>query len=205
MIKNHLKEDELLAYSQYKLGYKEFFVLSQEQFDNYEIHVSQCESCQKEFLILQNELLHITSTKSKSSFSYPYILLAASILIAFSIFYFFPFNKQTDIIKKGDTYAINLELEYLLDNSLRENQFEVISPKNHEHFKKNIPFVFSNLDSMKTMFLIIMNNQETIVYEHQISEKSFHLEVDIEPAYYYWHIEDKDEVLHYGSFYLDKD
>ena len=203
MINDHLNKDELIAYTQYKLDYNEFFILTKEQFSRYDKHVKECQNCQKEFEDLKSEFLIITKNKTKNLFSYRNLLIAASILIISTISFFVFISSSEPKTQNLALYKKNNELEYLLNNSLRKDMIEVISPKNHQNFKREIYFKLNGIDTNKTITLKIMNNQEIIVYEQQIIKSSFTLKIDFQAAYYYWSLEDNDDIFYYGSFYFE--
>lgn len=105
-------------------------------------------------------------------------------------------------------YATNFipadDYEALIGTTFRSNAIKVVSPENGSHFKKQELITFSwDLENSEFLYITILNNREEIISRQQTSVAE-HREAGISmPGLYYWKLENEQELLYVGKFYID--
>jgi hypothetical protein len=138
-----------------------------------------------------------------------YYLAAAAMILVF--LYFIPalFQKQY-----SESYLANFEensyWENLLHQNLRSSEISISiqSPKIGENFENEIEFRWQAEKHDKTYSdyfdLIIIDNNESNVFQTEIKDGLYILEFKLEPGLYYWIVEYEKEMIHLGKFYYKK-
>ena len=125
-----------------------------------------------------------------------------------------PGNKGTngvkaDAAKTGNgklpasRYRINPNLENMIGSRLRSGLFEVLGPGNGSVLKDPIPFTWKKkLVSPHT--LKIVNNKNDVLYTYPVQGISFTFRETLAPGLYYWKLENQNELLYVGKFFIGK-
>jgi len=120
--------------------------------------------------------------------------------------------EETEIVSEvpmAELYAANYiasdDLEYLIDQGFRDNDFvKVLSPETVITAKEEILFNWVS-DSEQQLYLKILNNQEDVL--HKLAPENnkilFNItENKLDPGLYYWKLENDDELLQLGKFFV---
>lgn len=120
-----------------------------------------------------------------------------------------PVDEASSNDNKIDLYAANFnessDMEYLIKQNYRSNgDLDIISPPPGKSVQNEILFKW-NYEVDEQLLLKILNNEEEVVYKTRTSKRQIILrliEEDLEPGVYYWKLENEEELLYLGKFYL---
>lgn len=125
-------------------------------------------------------------------------------------------QKTEDIQKKQPQYfteepfAANFipseDLEPLAGADLRAYGMENMKPETGSHFKVEEIITFSwNFEKEKIYWLYVVNNRESQLLQQAVSDTAFVYQLALNPGLYYWKIEDEEELLFVGKFFVEKE
>jgi hypothetical protein len=102
---------------------------------------------------------------------------------------------------KDSRYRINPSLENMIGSQLRSHRIEVLEPPNNSVLKGRILFSWKK-DLSKPHTIKIVNNRNDVLYTYKISGKAFQFNESLPNGLYYWKLEDENELLHVGKFFI---
>lgn len=100
-----------------------------------------------------------------------------------------------------DTYAINPNLEYMINNQSRHSGVLVHTPENNSKLNGVIQFSWT-VNSNRKIHLKILNNRNEVLYSYSPAGEQFFLADSLQPGLYYWKLEDQTDLLHVGKFLI---
>jgi len=108
-----------------------------------------------------------------------------------------------------ELYAANFiesdELEYLIGQKVRGSEnIEVISPEPGITIKDEILFKWV-IETEQKLYLKILNNKEDVLFQFTIPKNKllFNItEYELDSGLYYWKLENYEELLHIGKFFV---
>jgi hypothetical protein len=112
-------------------------------------------------------------------------------------------SKQKPKVIKDSRYTINPSLENMIGSSLRSGQLEVLEPPNNSILKGKIQFSWKN-ELTRLHTIKIVNNRNDVLYTHKVSGKGFQFEKSLSNGLYYWKLEDENELLYVGKFFIKR-
>ena len=112
--------------------------------------------------------------------------------------------------KKNSQFAANFlpseDLEPLAGADLRAYGMENMQPETGSRFKVEEIITFSwNFEKEKIYWLYIVNNREDQLLQQAVSDTAFVYQLALNPGFYYWKIEDEEELLFVGKFFVEKE
>ncbi len=99
-------------------------------------------------------------------------------------------------------FEINEDFESLVGTTFRSENFKAIAPVNNKAFKPGSMINFS-WEGTVPLNLIILDNEEDILFEKTVESLSFNWTQQLEPGLYYWKLETEDDLLHLGKFTIE--
>ena len=75
---------------------------------------------------------------------------------------------------------------------------------NEAHFKDNITFAWEQTEH-QSIHLIIFNNRGDDIFNTVVEDAVFKYSDPLDPGLYYWKLENEDELLYLGKFFVDKE
>ena len=120
--------------------------------------------------------------------------------------------EQAEIVKKTPTaelyaanYIVSDDLEYLIDQGFRDNDFvKVLSPETVITAKDEILFNWVS-DTEQKLYLKILNNQEVVLHKLTPDKNKILFNITenkLDPGLYYWKLESDKELLQLGKFFV---
>ncbi len=120
--------------------------------------------------------------------------------------------EQTEIVSETPTaelyaanYIVSDDLEYLIDQGYRDNNFiKVLSPKNGITVKNEIIFHWET-ESEQQLYLKVLNNEEEVLHKFTLIKNHllFNItEKKLKPGLYYWKLESNEELLQLRKFFV---
>jgi hypothetical protein len=105
-------------------------------------------------------------------------------------------NKGSESYKESPIY------ENAIENTLRSGNLEIISPIKSEKLTADKILIFKWKGEYQKLKLSILNNKEKTIFEKPV-QSPFQLPVALEKGLYYWQLEDEDEVVYVGRFFIN--
>lgn len=103
--------------------------------------------------------------------------------------------------RKTDAFAINQNLEFMVDSRSRSFIVEVRSPINNATLENGILFSWREL-GREPINLVILNNRNEIVTKNPVSNGHFQFSENLPPGCYYWKLESANELYYVGKFFI---
>lgn len=113
-----------------------------------------------------------------------------------------------------NTYAANFietpSLESKLGETLRSSEFflSIIAPKIGENFITEIAFRWEikkdDQEFHGPLILKVLNNWEKTIHTATVENGRYDFKVNLVPGVYYWTLEEQDETLYLGKFFVKK-
>ncbi len=103
--------------------------------------------------------------------------------------------------KAIDPFAINHNLEFMIDSRSRSYSVEVHSPVNNATLKGEIFFSWREF-SHEPLNLVILNNHNEPIFESPISNGQLQFIRHLDPGCYYWKLESAAELYYVGKFLI---
>ena len=121
------------------------------------------------------------------------------------------FLSQSDLEEQRRLFAANSKpspsLESLLATSQRgASNLEVLSPPNGINVTDRIPFAWKR-DDLSELHIVILNNREEELMTFTAIENEYVFEdaaTRLQPGLYYWKLEDQEDALYVGKFFINK-
>ena len=137
-----------------------------------------------------------------------YAFIAAAIIIVV-IYFLNPSVDSKNDIPMAELYAANYivseNLEYLIDQGYRDNNFvKVLSPQNGITVQDEVLFNLVSETEQK-LYLKILNNEEDLLHKFTLDKNRLLfniIENKIDPGLYYWKLENDEELLQLGNFFV---
>gem|GEM_PF-591796 len=101
----------------------------------------------------------------------------------------------------AENFTVSPNLENLVNAHSRSLSVEVLSPLNGENFKERILFQWK-ADADDRLTLKILSNNEKTLQTISVRGSRYVFSQKIPPGLYYWKLEDNDELLHLGKFFV---
>jgi hypothetical protein len=98
-------------------------------------------------------------------------------------------------------YQVNPNLENMIGSRLRSGLFEALTPKNNSVLTIPIQFSWKN-EFLTPHTLKIVNNMNDLLFQYTIKGNSFEFREKLHPGLYYWKIENQNELLYVGKFFI---
>jgi predicted secreted protein len=96
------------------------------------------------------------------------------------------------------------DYEALVGTTFRSNTINILGPEAGLHFQKEELITFSwDLKNSEFLYITILNNREEIVSRQEISVPRYETSKISTPGLYYWKLENEEELLYVGKFYID--
>jgi hypothetical protein len=102
---------------------------------------------------------------------------------------------------KIDAFAINQNLEFMVDSRSRSFIVEVHSPINNATLENGIMFSWREF-GLEPLSLVILNNRNEIVTKSPASNGHFQFNDKLPPGCYYWKLESANELYYVGKFFI---
>ena len=100
-------------------------------------------------------------------------------------------------------YRVNPNLENMIGSRVRSGLFEVLGPENGSVIKEPIHFSWKKaLVSPHT--LKIVNNKNQVLYMYPVQGTSFEFNEMLAHGLYYWKLENQNELLYVGKFFIGR-
>lgn len=102
---------------------------------------------------------------------------------------------------------VNPNLEIMIDSRYRSSGIQIISPLNNTNCAAGSNIVFSWTPPVQgSLTLKIINNKNAVVYEYPLGVNGceFVFKQNLSPGLYYWKLENQDDLLHIGKFFVKK-
>ena len=191
-------------------------------------HVQECDQCKNKILEIYSFLEtkkydidnQVLFTKSKSaekrisqrSWQTYFIRVAAVFLIIIASIVYFYKKADLDKMHVDDTqlellmenFKSNETFDYLIDSEYRSASFKIITPKNDANFSKEILFQWEEIES-KPLYIKIINNKGQQLFTYIVEGNQYLFKENIDPGLYYWKLENDEDVLHIGRFFINKE
>lgn len=110
---------------------------------------------------------------------------------------------QTPAFASEELYAANFatapDLESLLEDEIRAEDFEVLAPKNGSVFRGQIKFIWKGGEG-SDLQLQVLSNREEIVFDATHVRSPFLFSKKLTPGLYYWKLTTSEELLFVGKF-----
>jgi hypothetical protein len=103
--------------------------------------------------------------------------------------------------KKTDAFAINYNLESMVDSRSRSFVVEVYAPANNTYLENQILFSWREFGHVP-LNLVILNNRNETVIKSPVSNSQFKFTDKLPPGCYYWKLESADELYYVGKFFI---
>ncbi len=101
----------------------------------------------------------------------------------------------------ADNFTVSPNLENLVNVHSRSLSIQVLSPLNGENVKERILFQWK-ADADDRLTLKILSNKEKTLQTISVRGSRYVFLQKIPPGLYYWKLEDKDELLYLGKFFV---
>lgn len=98
-------------------------------------------------------------------------------------------------------YQVNPNLENMIGSRLRSGSFETLTPENNSVLTVPIQFSWKN-EFLTPHTLKIVNNMNDLLFQYAVKGNSFEFREKLHPGLYYWKIENQNELLHVGKFFI---
>jgi hypothetical protein len=98
-------------------------------------------------------------------------------------------------------YQVNPNLENMIGSRLRSGLFEALTPKNNSVLTIPIQFSWKN-EFLTPHTLKIVNNMNDLLFQYPVKGNSFEFREKLHPGLYYWKIENQNELLYVGKFFI---
>lgn len=195
--------------------------LSDSEIQAYDEHTFYCETCSDELqfrietigILKRQESLETKTARIMPLFkriktqSWPVIAVAAVLLIA--LFSWDQIQRQ-QIEEQRRLFAANSKpssfYEDMLKDQFRSDVVTVTLPDTGFNVKDDLVFSYEGGEGIK-VFIKIFNNKEEELLMLEPDGNTFVFEnvpQKLEPGLYYWKLEDEDEMLYLGKFYVKK-
>lgn len=102
---------------------------------------------------------------------------------------------------------VNPNLESMIDTRYRSSGIQIISPLNNTDCTAGSDIVFAWTPPVQgPLTLKIINNKNAVVYEYPLGMNGceFVFKQNLSPGLYYWKLENQDDLLHIGKFFVKK-
>lgn len=102
---------------------------------------------------------------------------------------------------------VNPNLESMIDTRYRSSGIQIISPLNNTDCTAGSDIVFAWTPPVQgSLTLKIINNKNAVVYEYPLGVNGceFVFKQHLSPGLYYWKLENQDDLLHIGKFFVKK-
>lgn len=100
-------------------------------------------------------------------------------------------------------YRVNPNLENMVDSRMRGILPEALTPQNNSVQQGAIRFSWVNAFE-KSHTLKILNNRNDVLYAFPVSGDFLEIEAKLMDGLYYWKLENENELLHVGKFFVGK-
>jgi hypothetical protein len=117
-------------------------------------------------------------------------------------------RKNTGLIKRKPVnnqnldFKINSNLELMINSQTRDETIKVISPGNKAICHGRILFSWETF-GIKPVQLKILDNKNEIIFKYSIQGNSFDFNEKLPPGLYYWKLENKNDLLYVGKFFIN--
>jgi hypothetical protein len=102
----------------------------------------------------------------------------------------------------AENYRVNPNLENMIGSKYRSADVEILSPHNNAYIKGEILFSWKRI-SHSPLTLKIINNKNEEFFDHLIKENKYLLKRRLSPGLYYWKLENKNDLLYIGKFFVN--
>lgn len=99
-------------------------------------------------------------------------------------------------------YRVNPNLENMIGSRLRSGLFEVLGPENGSVIKAPIRFSWKK-PLLSPHTLKIVTNKNQVLYTYPVQGRWFDFNESLVPGLYYWKLENQNELLYVGKFFID--
>lgn len=98
-------------------------------------------------------------------------------------------------------FRVNPNLENMIGTQYRSVAVQIVSPLNNSTLHGDIVFAWKkNLHSPLT--LKIINNKNEVAYNYAVEGNHFVFKQKLVPGLYYWKLENRQDLLHIGKFFI---
>jgi hypothetical protein len=112
-----------------------------------------------------------------------------------------PATGKSDFQKETDAFAINPNLEFMIDSRSRSFTVSVHSPANNSTLTGRILFSWREFGS-EPLRLVIVSNRNEAVFASPVRDSQFLFSQRLPPGCYYWKLESANELYHVGKFFI---
>jgi hypothetical protein len=105
---------------------------------------------------------------------------------------------------QNKNFAINPNLEYMINSQFRNETIKVNSPANNSTLIDNIIFAWESFTDKPSQLKILSNHNE-VIFEYTIQANQFVLKEILPPGLYYWKLENQTDLLYVGKFFIEND
>jgi len=98
-------------------------------------------------------------------------------------------------------YHVNPNLENMIGSHLRSGFLEVLTPIDNSELTSPIHFSWKR-GFVKPHTLKIVNNKNNVLYKYPVQGSSFDFKGKLRPGLYYWKLENRNELLYVGKFFV---
>lgn len=105
---------------------------------------------------------------------------------------------------QNKNFAINPNLEYMINSQFRNETIKVNSPANNSTLTNNIVFAWNSFTDKPSQLKILSNSNE-VIFEYTIQTNQFVLKEILPQGLYYWKLENQTDLLYVGKFFIGSD
>ncbi len=100
-------------------------------------------------------------------------------------------------------YRINPTLENMIGSQYRSSGVQIASPQNNASFPGQITFAWTRT-GQTPQTLKILDNQNKLKFQYDLTGDSLEFNETLKPGLYYWKLENKQDLLYIGKFFVKR-
>lgn len=109
---------------------------------------------------------------------------------------------KTRLNYQNHDFKVNSNLEFMINSQTRNETIKVASPENQSFYQGEITFNWESF-GIKPVEIKILNNKNDILFRYTIHGESFLFKEKLPPGLYYWKMENKNDLLYVGKFFVN--
>jgi hypothetical protein len=100
-----------------------------------------------------------------------------------------------------DNFRVNPNLESMIGTQYRSASTQIISPANNSTLSGEIVFAWKKT-THGPLTLKIINNKNIVAYNYEVKGNRFVFKQTLTPGLYYWKLENHEDLLYIGKFFI---
>lgn len=205
--KDFLTDEEINALVQYEAGNNEYFQLTQSEAERIKSVIEMSDLYRQKYEDSRKVYQEVHTVVTKKTQPNTFGIAAAIALFLMGSLVLFNINwngltsrtlTQAELASPG--FQINTELENYVNYPMRSSMVSTVQPEIGSVLSGSIVFEIDTRQRER-LSLKILNNEQVVVFQDDLSAQPFLMEQDLTPGLYYWSVENEQEIIYWGKFY----